>query len=195
MQKQKQTVQTLFRLVVCSGLTLLMTIFQSYHNGIWLWQEAQCSLLQCWLTEVSCPRHLTWYHTQSPVTLSWHWVDQSWLYPVSLSAKRGAASTIFKDVTSRSPEWTLYWLSYRVGPDQTAQSDLGLHCSVQILGTCMVPQWNNVRCNYSNYWQLISCITHCIILRVKPMTFFGDPAACFVGWLYHSTTEYVSCRK
>ena len=58
-----------------------------------------------------------------PVTLSWHWVDQSKLYPVSLSAKRGAASTIFYDfgmsqpgiepVTSRSPERTLYQLSYR----------------------------------------------------------------------------------
>ena len=55
-----------------------------------------------------------------PVTLSWH---QSKLYPVSLSAKRGAASTIFYDfgmsrpgiepVTSRSPERTLYQLSYR----------------------------------------------------------------------------------
>ena len=30
-----------------------------------------------------------------PVTISWHWVDQSKLYPGSLSAKRGAASTIF----------------------------------------------------------------------------------------------------
>ena len=58
-----------------------------------------------------------------PVTLSWHWVDQSKLYPVNLSAKRGAASTIFNDfgmsrpgiepVTSRSPERTLYQLSYR----------------------------------------------------------------------------------
>ena len=58
-----------------------------------------------------------------PVTLSWHWVDQSQLYPVNLSAKRGAASTIFNDFgmsrpgieprTSRSPEQTLYLLSYR----------------------------------------------------------------------------------
>ena len=45
------------------------------------------------------------------------------LYPVNLSAKRGAASTIFNDFgmswpgiearTSRSPERTLYLLSYR----------------------------------------------------------------------------------
>ena len=31
-----------------------------------------------------------------PVTLSWHCFDQSKLFPVSLSAKRGAACTIFK---------------------------------------------------------------------------------------------------
>ena len=48
-----------------SGLTSLSTIFQSYHDGVWLRQGAQCSLLYCCLTEVSCPRHLTWYHTQS----------------------------------------------------------------------------------------------------------------------------------
>ena len=45
------------------------------------------------------------------------------VYPVNLSAKRGAASTIFNDfgmsqpgiesITSRSPEWTLTLLSYR----------------------------------------------------------------------------------
>ena len=31
--------------VVCSGLTSLSTIFQSYHDGVWLRQRAQCSLL------------------------------------------------------------------------------------------------------------------------------------------------------
>ena len=56
--------------------------------------------------------------TPHPVTLSWHWV-----VPVSLSAKRGAASTTFNDfvmsrpgiecVTSRSPKRTLHQLSYR----------------------------------------------------------------------------------
>ena len=30
---------------VYSGLTSLSTIFQSYHDGVWLRQEAQCSLL------------------------------------------------------------------------------------------------------------------------------------------------------
>ena len=60
------------------------------------------------------------YHAPDPVTLSWHWIDQS---PVSLSAKRGAPSTIFNNfgvprprmepVTSRSLERTLYQLSYR----------------------------------------------------------------------------------
>ena len=31
--------------VVCSGLTSLSTIFQPYHDGVWLRQEAQRSLL------------------------------------------------------------------------------------------------------------------------------------------------------
>ena len=39
-----------------------------------------------------------------PVTLSWHWVDQFLLYPVSLSAKRGAASTIFNNLGMSWPE-------------------------------------------------------------------------------------------
>ena len=33
--------------VVCSGLTSLSTSFQSYHDGVWLRQDAQCSLLLC----------------------------------------------------------------------------------------------------------------------------------------------------
>ena len=45
--------------VVCSGLTSLSTFFQSYHDGVWLGQGAQCSLLLCCVTEVSYPRHLT----------------------------------------------------------------------------------------------------------------------------------------
>ena len=46
--------------VVCLfdlGLTSLSTIFQSYCNGVWMWQGAPCSLLECCLTEISCPRH------------------------------------------------------------------------------------------------------------------------------------------
>ena len=31
--------------VVCSGFTSLSTLFQSYHDGVWLPQVAQCSLL------------------------------------------------------------------------------------------------------------------------------------------------------
>ena len=45
--------------IVCSGLTSLSTIFQSYHDDIWLRQGAQCSLLLCCVTEVSYSRHLT----------------------------------------------------------------------------------------------------------------------------------------
>ena len=45
--------------VVCSGLTSLSTIFQSYHDGIWLRQGAQCSLSLCCVTEASCLSHFT----------------------------------------------------------------------------------------------------------------------------------------
>ena len=70
------------------------------------------------LTFIVLPHWSIMSQTLDPVTLSWHWVDQSKLYPLSLSAKRGAASTIFYDpgmswpgiepVTSCSPEQTLY---------------------------------------------------------------------------------------
>ena len=80
-----------------------------------------------------------------PVTLSWHWVDQSYLYLVSLSAKQRAASTIFYDSgmsrpgieprTSCSPERTLYQLSYR------GQS---------IVSNCIIvcPQYEDIRYSY-----------------------------------------------
>ena len=56
------------------GLTSLSTIFQSYCDGVWMWQGAQCSLLECCLTEISRPRHFDMiFH---PVTLYWHWADQ-----------------------------------------------------------------------------------------------------------------------
>ena len=51
-----------------------------------------------------------------PVTLSWHWVDRSQLYPVRLSAKRGTASTTFNDFGMSRPGIecvTLYLLSNR----------------------------------------------------------------------------------
>ena len=38
-------------------LTSLSTIFQSYRDGVWMWQGAECSLLECCLTEISCTRH------------------------------------------------------------------------------------------------------------------------------------------
>ena len=56
------------------GLTSLSTIFQSYRNRVWLWQEVQCSLLECCLTEISRPRHF--HMIFHPVTLYWHWADQ-----------------------------------------------------------------------------------------------------------------------
>ena len=49
------------------GLTSLSAIFQSYRDGVWMWQGAQCSLLECCLTEISRPRHFDMiFH---PVTL------------------------------------------------------------------------------------------------------------------------------
>ena len=39
--------------------------FSTIFSATWLWQGAQCSLLQCCLTEVSCPRHLTLSRLQS----------------------------------------------------------------------------------------------------------------------------------
>ena len=106
---------------LCSGLTLLSTIFQSYHDGVWLRQGAQCSLFY---SAASLKYHApaTWYDTtHSHIILT---LGQPVLaLPLSLSAKRGAASTILNDtgmsqpriepMTSRSLEWTLYWLSYR----------------------------------------------------------------------------------
>ena len=44
------------------------TIFQSCWDGVWMWQGAQCSLLQCCLTEISHPRYISWW-TQS----HWHY--------------------------------------------------------------------------------------------------------------------------
>ena len=37
--------KTFENVCVYSGLTSLSTIFQSYHDGVWLRQGAQCSLL------------------------------------------------------------------------------------------------------------------------------------------------------
>ena len=39
------------------GLMSLSTIFQSYSDDVWIWQGAQCSLLECCLTEMSRLRH------------------------------------------------------------------------------------------------------------------------------------------
>ena len=62
--------------------------------------------------------HQTLDMIQHLITLSWHWVDQYKFYPVSLSARRSASSTIFYDfvmsrprselVTSHSPKQALY---------------------------------------------------------------------------------------
>ena len=87
--------------VVCSSLISFSTIFQSYHDGVWLRQE-----LNAHFYEVSCQTLDD--TTTSHIILT---LGQS-VYPVNLSAKRRVASTIFNDfgiswpgiepVTSRS---------------------------------------------------------------------------------------------
>ena len=49
----------LFVFVLVGLYVAFSTIFQSYRDGVWMWQGAQCSLLECCLTEILCPRHLT----------------------------------------------------------------------------------------------------------------------------------------
>ena len=56
------------------SLMSLSTIFQSYHSGVWMWQGAQCSLLECCLSDILWPRHFDMIF--QPVTLYWHWADQ-----------------------------------------------------------------------------------------------------------------------
>ena len=67
-------------------LNVAFNLFQSYRDGVWMWQRAQCSLLECCLTEISRPRHFDMiFH---PVTLYCHWADQFYLY--FLNAERQA---------------------------------------------------------------------------------------------------------
>ena len=56
-------VRLMFVCLLYSGFTSLSTIFQSYCDGVWMWQGAQCSLLECCLSKISRPRHLIWYST------------------------------------------------------------------------------------------------------------------------------------
>ena len=51
-----------------SGFMSLSAIFQSYRDGVLMWQGAQCSLLEDCLTEISRLRHLTWYSTHTHYT-------------------------------------------------------------------------------------------------------------------------------
>ena len=46
-------------LFVLFGFYDLSTVFQSYHDGVGMWQGAKCSLLEYCLSEISCPKHMT----------------------------------------------------------------------------------------------------------------------------------------
>ena len=91
---QHLTSTTAFSLVCLFylGFTSLSTIFQSYCDGVWMWLGFQCSPLECCLTEISCPRHRTWYSMQSHYT-HWHWADQVWF--LALLSKHWAPQLAF----------------------------------------------------------------------------------------------------
>ena len=73
----------------------LSTIFQSYHDSVWVWQGAQCSLLECCLTEISAQTHDMIFH---PVTLYWHWADLFALLSKYWASCERAVSTILKSL-------------------------------------------------------------------------------------------------
>ena len=88
MQKRKFYLLLLFSSVLMS----LSTIFQLYRDGVWMWRGAQCSLKECYLTDISHLRHTTWHSTRL------HYTDTG---PTSsafsmLSANKRAANTILK---------------------------------------------------------------------------------------------------
>ena len=87
------------------GLMSLSTIFQSNRDGVWMWQGAQCSPLECCLTEISRPRHFDMiFH---PVTLYWHWADQFYLY--FLNAERRAWQIYCQAARNKSKSWLGKW--------------------------------------------------------------------------------------
>ena len=74
--------------LVCLFLFGRSAIFQSYRDGVWIWQGAQCSLLECCLTEISRPRHRTYFPPSHIIlTLSWPVLIPSSTFLI-LSAKR-----------------------------------------------------------------------------------------------------------
>ena len=57
-----------FGSVCVFGFNVAFNNFSVISRPVWLRQGAQCSLFNSCLAEVSCPRHLAWYHTQSHYT-------------------------------------------------------------------------------------------------------------------------------
>ena len=75
-----------------SGWTSLSPVFQSYRDGVSIWQGTQCSTFRVMFPEISRPGNIMWNSIQS------HYIDTR---PISsafsmLSASKRAASTIFK---------------------------------------------------------------------------------------------------
>ena len=78
------------------GLTSLSTIFQSYSDSVWTVADSSlCSLLECCITVILCPRHfdMIFHPVHIILTLSWPVLALlSWCWTPS----KRAASTIFK---------------------------------------------------------------------------------------------------
>ena len=104
-------------LFVCSfvclffGLNVASTIFQSYRDGVWMWQGAQCSLLECCLTEISRPRHFDMIFYPVKLHVYWHWADQfRFLALLSYNVERQAKEQLVPFLKS------LVWLGRRSNP-------------------------------------------------------------------------------
>ena len=107
-----------------SGFTSLSTIFQSYHDVVWMWQGAHCSLLECCLMEISHPRHMTLYstceiilETRLTISCSWGWLGVA---KVSCSLRYWGVQLIMADscaraailVAGKSRCWTFLFLLF-----------------------------------------------------------------------------------
>ena len=124
------------------------------------------------LTEVSCPRHLTWYHTQS------HYPDTGLTSPsstvLSLIAKPGAASTIFnewyvaaQDRTRDLPFPEADTLSTELSVVQKSMEKIQNHCYIYMTDAAMQKRLKGMfssavssNMTYSHSWSFMSKSIH-----------------------------------
>ena len=132
------------------GLTLLSTIFLSYCDGVWMWQGAQSSLLECCLDKISRPRHFDMI--LHPVTLYWHWADQFLLY--FLNAERQAKKQLVPFLKS------LVWPGRGSNPQTSSHNADALplsHCANQLHMKC----WALFSLKISNFFFLNDICCSC----------------------------------